>query len=146
MEHEKRRPVKPRPRLERTYDTLTAWRAVRIIALLALTVMVSAAVLERLVEPKTFTGIGVSLWWAVVTVGTVGYGDYVPHTARGRIVASGTILFSMALIPTVTSIVVAALVSPGPRDRDTREGDRLAALQEQLPPAEQMLADRSAGS
>jgi len=44
-------------------------------------------------------------------VATVGYGDFVPHTGIGRAVAAGTIVFSMALIPTVTSLIVAALVT-----------------------------------
>ena len=42
--------------------------------------IVGAAILERIVEPETFTSMGVALWWAVSTVGTVGYGDIVPHT------------------------------------------------------------------
>ena len=101
--------------------------------------VVCAAILERLVEPKTFTGIGVSLWWAVSTVGTVGYGDYTPHTAVGRIVGGATILLSMALIPTITSLVVAGLVTRVQRERGNSEvahyediARRLAAIEERL--------------
>jgi voltage-gated potassium channel len=102
-------------------------------------IVVCAAILERLVEPKTFTGMGVALWWAVSTVGTVGYGDYTPHTPAGRVIGGATILLSMALIPTITSLVVAGLVTRVQRDRGNSEvahyediARRLAAIEERL--------------
>jgi len=98
-----------RPRIEQRYESLNMWRAVRLVAAVALTIMLVAALLERLVEPEEFTSYPIALWWSVVTVATVGYGDFVPHTGIGRMVAAGTIVFSMALIPTVTSLIVAAL-------------------------------------
>jgi voltage-gated potassium channel Kch len=142
MEQGDRRPPKPRPRIERAYVTLTPWRAVRFIAVTAACVMLIAAFLERLAEPHEFTSFGVALWWAVVTVATVGYGDYVPHTVPGRLVASGTILFSMALIPTVTSIVVAALVARIQRERGMHEQARLDSIDERLAAIEAMLEAR----
>ena len=38
-------------------------------------------------EGANITKLGDALWWAVVTVATVGYGDYYPVTAVGRIIA-----------------------------------------------------------
>jgi voltage-gated potassium channel Kch len=146
MEQGDRRPPKPRPRIERAYDTLTPWRAVRFIAVIAGCVMLIAAFLVRLAEPREFTSFGVALWWAVVTVGTVGYGDYVPHTVPGRLVASATILFSMALIPTVTSIVVAALVARIQRERGLHEQARLDSIDERLAAIEAMLEERQRGT
>ncbi len=37
-----------------------------------------------ILEPKQFTSVFEGIWWAVVTVSTVGYGDYVPHTPLDR--------------------------------------------------------------
>src|SRR5436189_3551905 len=65
-----------------------------------------------LVDKKDFPTFGTGIWWAIVTLGTVGYGDVVPHTAWGRVVGSVVIIvgvtFISFLIATVTSYFVAA--------------------------------------
>src|SRR5438094_1562099 len=64
------------------------------------------------VDHKDFPTFGTGVWWAIVTLGTVGYGDVVPHTAWGRFVGSIVIIvgvtFISFLIATVTSYFVAA--------------------------------------
>ena len=56
---------------------------------------------------KTF---GDGIWWALVTITTVGYGDITPDTALGRLIA-GTLMFvGLGLIATVTAIVSAKFV------------------------------------
>nr|XP_034332597.1 potassium voltage-gated channel subfamily C member 3-like [Crassostrea gigas] len=47
---------------------------------------------------ETFPNIGISIWWAIVTITTVGYGDYYPKSIFGYIVASVTALFGLCLI------------------------------------------------
>jgi voltage-gated potassium channel len=127
-------------RIERQLTELNLWRAVRLVVGLAATLVVVAAVLVRLVEPKTFTGMGVALWWAVVTVGTVGYGDYIPETRPGRIVGGATILFAMALIPTVTSLIAAALVTKSQRERGVSDAAQLDDIAQRLAAIEAHLA------
>jgi len=46
---------------------------------------------ERTAQPERFGTIPDALWWAIVTLGTIGYGDVVPVTLLGRILASCTI-------------------------------------------------------
>src|SRR3954468_7319993 len=64
------------------------------------------------VDHEDFPTFGTGVWWAIVTLGTVGYGDVVPHTAWGRVVGSAVIVvgvtFVSFLIATVTSYFVAA--------------------------------------
>lgn len=93
------------------YDRLTLFRAVRTVVVIAVLLVVLSGLLERLVEPETFTSLGLAYWWAVMTVTTVGYGDIVPVSPSGRIVASLLMLTGLALIPTLTSLIVATLVS-----------------------------------
>ena len=62
-----------------------------------------------IVEPdiKTFSD---GIWWALVTVTTVGYGDITPATTLGRLVAGTLMFFGLGLIATVTAIVSAKFV------------------------------------
>ncbi|MDQ7002948.1 MAG: potassium channel family protein, partial [Ghiorsea sp.] len=52
--------------------------------------------LEQDVNPA-FVTVSDGLWWAFVTLTTVGYGDIVPVTPQGRILAVGTMLFGITL-------------------------------------------------
>jgi len=65
-----------------------------------------------LVDHKDFPSFGTGVWWAIVTLSTVGYGDVVPHTPWGRVVGSIVIIIGVTflsfLIATVTSYFVAA--------------------------------------
>jgi hypothetical protein len=68
------------------------------------------AVLMRLVDPHDFPTIGLALWWAVMTVTTVGYGDVVPTTTEGRLVASGLMIVGFASLSLLTGFVASLLV------------------------------------
>jgi voltage-gated potassium channel len=126
-------------RILRAVDRINFWRALRLVLIVDALLVIAAAVLVRIFEPQTFVSMGRALWWSVVTVGTVGYGDIVPETPIGRIVASFTILFSLAFIPTVTSLVVSALVRRQ-QDRQTETthallaemSERLTAIETEL--------------
>lgn len=54
-----------------------------------------------------FTSLGASVYWAVVTLTTVGYGDITPHTALGRMLASVLILLGYSIIAVPTGILTA---------------------------------------
>ena len=61
-------------------------------------------------EPQIET-FGDGIWWALVTITTVGYGDIAPLTTLGRLIA-GTLMFvGLGLIATVTAIVSAKFVA-----------------------------------
>jgi voltage-gated potassium channel len=82
------------------------WRALAAIIVATVVFVVLGAVAMRLVEPDLFTNMGDALWFSVVTVSTVGYGDYVPETGAGRFVASVIMIFGLAFVPAVTAIVI----------------------------------------
>jgi voltage-gated potassium channel len=108
-------------RFELWYERLTLPRAVATVISVAFTLVLIAGALQRIVEPDVFTSLGLAYWWAVVTVTTVGYGDVVPESPAGRIVATMLMLTGLGLIPTLTSVTVSMLI-----------GKRTRAQQEQL--------------
>jgi len=64
--------------------------------------------IERNVQPDRFGTIPDAMWWAIVTLGTLGYGDVVPVTALGRVVAGVTIFFGLIMVALPVGIVATA--------------------------------------
>ena len=58
-----------------------------IIAFWAVAV-VAFGVIERLVDPDSFDNVWLGMWWAIQTVTTVGYGDVVPGSTAGKVIAT----------------------------------------------------------
>ncbi|BAX52513.1 Cyclic nucleotide-gated potassium channel [Photobacterium damselae subsp. piscicida] len=56
-----------------------------------------------------FTSIPQSIYWAIVTITTVGYGDLVPHTVLGKAVASLTMLLGYSILAVPTDIITAEI-------------------------------------
>lgn len=86
-------------------------------------------VYERDANPQMFGSIWDGLWFAVVTAATVGYGDKVPITTAGRIVASALMLGGIGLIGVLAATIGNALAGTGsvaPAERRVEE--RLAGL------------------
>ena len=65
---------------------------------------------ERNAAGSNITTFGDSLWWALTTVTTVGYGDHYPVTLIGRCVAGALMLAGIALIGVVTASFASWLV------------------------------------
>ena len=112
--------------------SLTLRKAVGLIVAVATSLAIAAAVLERLLEPEVFDTYPHALWFAITTVSTVGYGDYVPESAAGRIVASALMLTGLGLIPLITSVVVSILVSQRTREAREQEMQDLRLVLERL--------------
>ena len=73
--------------------------------------LVSAALMhlaEGKVQPDKLGTIPDALWWAIVTLGTIGYGDVVPVTALGKLIATGTIFVGVIMIALPVGIIATA--------------------------------------
>lgn len=88
-------------------------RQIFIFFLMVMTTMVIFGCLMYVIEgPENgFDNIPISVYWAVVTITTVGYGDYVPITAAGRTIAAAGMLLGYAIIAVPTGIFTSKLMT-----------------------------------
>lgn len=62
-------------------------------------------------EENGFTSIPRSIYWAIVTMTTVGYGDVAPQTVLGQLLASAVMIIGYAIIAVPTGIVTVELAA-----------------------------------
>lgn len=65
---------------------------------------------EYKAQPKVFSSIPATMWWAVITLTTVGYGDVVPITPIGRILGGVVALLGIAMFALPTGILASGFV------------------------------------
>jgi voltage-gated potassium channel len=64
---------------------------------------------EHAVQPDKFLSIFHSLWWAIVTLTTVGYGDVVPITIGGRLFTFFILLIGLGIVAVPSGVLASAL-------------------------------------
>lgn len=85
---------------------------------------VLAGFVVTLIDRKDFPNLGVGIWWAIVTLGTVGYGDVVPHTAWGRVVGSVVIVFGVTFVSFLVAIVTSYFIAAEEEEKAEAERER----------------------
>jgi len=78
----------------------------------------------RVIDHRDFPDYGTAVWWAIVTLATVGYGDVVPHTGWGRVVGSVVIVVGVTLLSFLIAIVTSYFVSVQEDEKAARERAR----------------------
>jgi len=78
---------------------------------------------ENEAQPEVFSSVFASLWWSVVTLTTVGYGDAYPITVGGRVFTFFVLMIGLGTIAVPSGIVAAALAEA----RRAEPGDRRPA-------------------
>ena len=93
-----------------------ALASVLVLFLIAL-FLASAAMhlIERAGQPAAFGTLPGSLWWAVVTLATAGYGDVVPQTMLGRLLAAIVMMFGIATFGLWTGILATGFAAESRR-------------------------------
>ncbi|MGL4636767.1 MAG: cyclic nucleotide-gated ion channel [Beijerinckiaceae bacterium] len=78
-----------------------------LVILCGLMIVAAAAMhmAEATVQPNQFGSIPASMWWAIITLTTVGYGDVVPITVAGKIVAGVTALGGLVMLALPVGII-----------------------------------------
>ncbi|MFI8593311.1 potassium channel family protein [Microbacterium sp. NPDC078428] len=99
--------------------------ALLLIYLAALSVLEA----ERASPEANITSFGDALWWAFVTITTVGYGDYTPVTVPGRLVAVGLMVGGVAVLGTVTATLSSWVLERAAAGHDDEQPATKAQLQ-----------------
>jgi voltage-gated potassium channel len=101
---------------------------------------------ERDAPNSNIHTLGESVWWSLVTVTTVGYGDYTPVTSGGRVTACFIMAIGLLTLAVVTAQVASSFVSqtsgaqrPGPQDGADPPEVTLAELDRRLARIEELL-------
>ena len=102
-------------------------------ALLVLNCAIIVYLFERHAPHSSIHTLGEALWWALVTVTTVGYGDYTPVTPPGRVTAVFIMLVGLLTLAVVTAQVASSFVAQGPT-KARRSPQTKAAPPEAAPP------------
>lgn len=97
--------------------------------LVGVVLILASGILIATIDPSIETPAD-GIWWAWVTVTTVGYGDIVPSSGEGRIFASLLILFGIGLVSLITANLSAYLLSKGMKQELQYEKAELKKLQE----------------
>jgi voltage-gated potassium channel len=93
--------------------------------LVTIAIFIAASALyfaEHDAQPEVYSSIPASMWWAITTLTTVGYGDVYPQTVVGRIVAAGIMLCGIGLVA-IPSGLLASAMTEILRERRQSRGD-----------------------
>jgi voltage-gated potassium channel len=111
---------------------LTALRAARIIASVTVSVTIVGGVLIHFTDPKNFPNIGDSLWWAIQTVTTVGYGDLVPTSQAGRLIAALVMVVGIGFLTVITAAITSTFIETARRRIEGATTDALTTKLDQI--------------
>ncbi len=89
---------------------LASGSALRFAVLATVFLTVIAGAVQSTIDTRDFETFWDGVWWAVVTVTTVGYGDLVPHTVAGRIIAMCLMLLGIGFLAVLTATVASHFV------------------------------------
>jgi voltage-gated potassium channel len=140
-------------RLERQLDSALARAttprgAAIVIAAATISITVATGILMTVLDRDNYPTIGSGLWWAVQTTTTVGYGDNVPTTVAGRLLAAFVMLVGIGFLTVITAAITSTFVARSRReqrrsDADTPTSEQLRQIDRRLERIEAHLTDSS---
>jgi voltage-gated potassium channel len=117
-------------RAVRAEHVFASREAFRYVALLTGMLVALAGATISVADSRDFPNIGLGMWWAVSTVTTVGYGDVVPHTVLGRIIASLLMLVGIGFLSMLTATIASSFVVRDSAEAKVTLADVMAKLED----------------
>jgi len=100
------------------------------MALLCLLLLMASSLmyfLEHEAQPQAFSSIPAAMWWGIITLTTIGYGDVVPVTALGRVLGSFIAVIGVGFVALPSAILVSGMLEHLDRIKKQRAGKAGAA-------------------
>jgi voltage-gated potassium channel len=119
-----------------------------VIATATIAITVASAALMTVIDKEDYPSLGSGLWWAVQTTTTVGYGDQVPTSAAGRLLAVLVMLFGIGFLTVITAAITSTFVARTAQRADGAEAptaEQVRELDRRLERIEAALAGSSRG-
>ena len=101
-----------------------------VIATATTAITLGAAILMTIADRERYPSFGSALWWAAQTMTTVGYGDNVPVSVAGRILAVGVMFVGIGFLTVITAAITSTFVARS--QLEAMPSDTEAATAEQL--------------
>lgn len=130
--------IKQRP--ERTTVFTASLFSILLVSLSSYAILV----IEAPIPDSQIQTPGEALWWAIVTITTVGYGDFVPTTSSGRLVAGLLMLMGIGMFSAFTSYLSTSFINRRQKQQHEESEDlakRLDAIETQLKNLNETLAE-----
>jgi voltage-gated potassium channel len=99
-----------------------------IFVIVLLLAGVALHLLERAGQPERFGSLPLSMWWAVTTLSTTGYGDAVPETFFGRMAAGIVMICGLAVFGLLTGILATGFAAEHRRREFIRNWDLVTGV------------------
>ena len=114
--------------LHEVWQAIKVRRHLLVIAFVAMMMLMFFAAagmyyIEHEAQPKVFSSIPAAMWWAVMTLTTVGYGDAIPHTPLGKFFAAVIATCGIGVFALPMAILTAAILDVDVHRRRSRPGD-----------------------
>lgn len=111
---------------------LTSASAFRFVGIATLFIVFTAGAAEATVDQGDFKSFWDGVWWAVVTVTTVGYGDLYPHSVAGRVIAMVLMFVGIGFLSVLTATIASYFVKSDHGPDQTEITDALARIEAEL--------------
>jgi voltage-gated potassium channel len=120
---------------------LSSGATFRVVALLTVAVVVVGGSVEALVDnTKDFKSTWGGIWWAVVTVTTVGYGDKIPTSVDGKIIAIVVMFVGIGFLSVLTASIASVFVKSDRGSEYQELSDALGRIERELSELRRQLA------
>jgi voltage-gated potassium channel len=108
--------------------SISRGQLVRAIGLAVVFVVVIGGAVQATIDKKDFHSTWEGIWWPIVTVTTVGYGDITPKSVEGRIIAIVVMVVGIAFISILTAAIASHFVGRDAASDNEADAERDAVI------------------